>query len=99
MTKRIATNRNFDDKSIEYIELHDNGVFFWVAEDRANVFLKTKEGDIVDIVRWRPENEDVCCSFPVDIDFVKEFFTKIGRTFDESKLDVNVVRYPYESYV
>jgi hypothetical protein len=25
---RIATNKNFIDKSIEYIELHDNGVFF-----------------------------------------------------------------------
>jgi len=90
MPKRIATNRKFYDKSVEYIELHENGALMWVAEDEGNVFYK--DGTIK---RWLPEDETVVCSFPVDIDFVREFFAKIGRTLDISKLPSNVIQYPY----
>ncbi len=90
MSKRVATNRNFIDKSIEYIELHDNGVFFWVAEDLGN--FKNMPG------RWLPDDCDlIATSFPVDVEFVREFFAKIGRTFDVTKLPSNVVQYPYGS--
>jgi hypothetical protein len=92
MPKRIATNRDFLDKSIEYIELHENGALIWVAEDLGNIFMK--DGSIV---RWLPPNENVSCSFPVDIEFVSEFFKKIGRTFDVSKLPSNTIHYPYGS--
>lgn len=92
MPKRIATNREFLDKSIEYIELHDNGALMWVAEDLGNIFFE--DGSTV---RWLPRNGSVICSFPVDIEFVSEFFNKIGRTFDVSKLPSNTIHYPYGS--
>ena len=94
MAKRIATNRDFMDKSVEYIELHDNGALMWVAEDEGNIFIKDDDGEIRP-VRWLRDNETMSCSFPVDIDFVAEFFTKIGRNLDISKLPTNTIHYPY----
>jgi hypothetical protein len=95
---RIATNKNFIDKSIEYIELHDNGVFFWVAEDLGNIFLRNIETGEVVVERWMPKDERAICSFPVDIDFVKDFFIRLEREFDVSKLPSNCVHYPYENF-
>ena len=91
MPKRIATNRNFLDNSVEYIELNDNGVFYWVAEDYGNIFYSDKS-----VQRWMPRDFVGSSSFPVNIDFVKDFFEKIGRQFDLTKLPSNVVLNPYE---
>lgn len=90
MPKRIATNRKFYDKSVEYIELHENGALMWVAEDEGNLFFS--DGSVK---RWLPEGEKVSCSFPVDVEFVESFFAEIGRTFDASKLPSNTILYPY----
>lgn len=91
MAKRIATNRNFLDNSVEYIELQDNGVFFWVGEDLGNIFHSDDS-----VQQWLPENVAAGCSIPVDVDFVRDFFEKIGRQFDASKLPSNAVLYPYQ---
>jgi hypothetical protein len=98
MAKRIATNRDFMDKSVEYIELHDNGALMWVAEDEGNIFIKDDDSAI-HTVRWLGDNETMSCSFPVDIDFVAEFFTKIGRSLDLSKLPTNTIHYPYVIHI
>lgn len=92
MPKRIATNRNFADSSVEYIELHDNGVFYWISEDLGNIFHADRS-----VQRWLPDDNVAGCSFPVDIDFVREFFEKTGRQFDASKLPADVISYPYET--
>lgn len=90
MTERIATNRKFYDKSVEYIELHDNGALMWVAEDEGNLFYS--DGSVK---RWLPRGVRLSCSIPVDVEFVEDFFTEIGRKFDASKLPSNVILYPY----
>jgi hypothetical protein len=64
-----------------------------------NIFLRNIEtGEVVVVEHWMPKDERAACSFPVDIDFVKDFFSKIGREFDVSKLASNCVHYPYENF-
>jgi hypothetical protein len=87
--KRIATNRDFRDKSVEYIELHENGALMWVAEDEGHLY--DDNGNYY--CSWSPS--PVGCSFPVDIEFVQDFFTKIGRKLDLTKLPSNAILHPY----
>lgn len=101
--KRLASYNQYPDgQSKEWIEIDEYGTMFWKAEDYSELFkflvqnkCKTKE----DIQRVLKDSKNVClisrCSFPVDIDFVKEFFDKCGRQLDVSLLPENVCLHPY----
>ena len=40
----------------------------------------------------------VSCAFPVDLEFVEEFFQKMGRVLEKTKLPENVVFDPYKAW-
>lgn len=46
------------------------------------------------VVFWDCVSAGCSAKFFVDIDFIEDFFTSAGRTFDHSKMPSNFVRYP-----
>lgn len=101
--KRLASYNQYPDGlSKEWIEIDEYGTMFWKAEDYSELFkslvlnkCETKE----DIERALNDGKNDCfvtsCSFPVDVDFVKEFFQKCGRQLDVSLLPENTCLNPY----
>lgn len=85
--KRLITNRKFyDEKSVEWIEIAENGVFLWKSEDYSFCYFYPELYD---------EDDAICSSFPVTLEFVEEMFKNNGRTLDVSKLPSNYVSNPY----
>ncbi len=80
---RLATNRDYEDNSIEWIEIDHLGFFYWKGEDD----LTLKHLGL-----------GMSFSFLVDLPFVEEFFAKLGRTLDKSKLPTNYVVNPYARF-
>ena len=93
MTKpiRLITNRKFmDEKSVEWIEIDERGVFFWKAEDFSFHYFYP---DLY------TEDDSVLSSFPVTLEFVQDMFKDNGRELDVSKLPKNYVANPYEVWM
>lgn len=89
--KRLITNRKFcDGKSVEWIEIAENGVFFWVAEDYSFFYFYPELYD---------EDDAICSSFPVTLEFVEDMFEENGRKLDISLLPANYVANPYANWM
>jgi hypothetical protein len=84
MKKRLCTNRDFIDNSVEYISIDDNGYFWWEGEENGGP----------ENTRWESS-----FGFLVDLDFVKDFFIKCGRSLDISKLPPNYKLNPYQNWM
>lgn len=76
---RLCTNRAFEGRDYEAIEIDERGVMYWVAAE------------------FDPEDgrETAGAAFPCDIEFVAEFFERVGRQLDRSRLPANAVLQPW----
>lgn len=88
--KRLITNRTYPDaKSYDCIEIDEHGTFFWTAIDEGEALNKNTGEVMLNVF------DPVSCSFPVDLDFVSDFFKKMDRELDLSLLPSNYNANPY----
>lgn len=86
---RVATNR-IDSKTVESIEQSSNGCLFWTTDEELTLVDQKTNQTIV---------QQLGASIPVDLQFVEEFFAKLGRSFDATLLRFKPIANPYSQFL